>query len=100
MSHFDEKSLSNLKQLCRIRCTPDEDREILQSLGRILDYVNQLNEVDTQKIPPCKYLLKEMIDKDLREDTIGDLLNREEFLANAPSTLGGMIRVPPILKTL
>ena len=33
-----------------------------------------------------------------REDVVGELLNREAFLANAPSHVGGMIRVPPVIK--
>ncbi len=34
----------------------------------------------------------------MREDKTGDLLDRELFLANAPSHIGGMVRVPLIIK--
>ncbi|MBI3236171.1 MAG: aspartyl/glutamyl-tRNA amidotransferase subunit C [Chlamydiales bacterium] len=35
----------------------------------------------------------------MRKDEVGTPLSREEFLANAPSHVGGMVRVPPVIKT-
>jgi aspartyl-tRNA(Asn)/glutamyl-tRNA(Gln) amidotransferase subunit C len=35
----------------------------------------------------------------LREDEVTETLDRETFLANSPAHIGGMIRVPPIIKT-
>ena len=100
MSKFDARALENLEKLCRIKCTAEEEKELLHSMQRILDYVNQLNEVDTRDIPPCQYVLKEMIQTEMREDVIGDILSREQFLANAPDHTGGMIRTPPVIKGL
>jgi aspartyl-tRNA(Asn)/glutamyl-tRNA(Gln) amidotransferase subunit C len=34
----------------------------------------------------------------MREDKVGETLPRELFLANAPSHVGGLIRVPPVIK--
>ena len=100
MTNFDTHSLESLEKLCRIKCTPQEEKEILLSMQSILDYVNQLNEIDTRDTPPCHYVLKEMIHTEWREDVIGDILPREAFLANAPDQTGGMIRVPPVIKGL
>jgi aspartyl-tRNA(Asn)/glutamyl-tRNA(Gln) amidotransferase subunit C len=98
MSNFDYQTFTNLQKLCRIQCTSAEEAEILRSLTQILEYVAQMNEVDTNGTPPCNYVLKEMANTVLREDIIGDLLPRELFLANAPDQTGGMVRVPPVIK--
>ena len=100
MSEFSSKDLSHLKNLCRIDCTEQEEADILSSLRQILRYMEQLSEVDTEKTPPCNYVLRSMANHHLREDKVGKLLPREQFLANAPEQIGGMIRTPPILKDL
>ena len=98
MANFDHQTLEHLKKLCRIECTPEENREILESLNRILEYVEQLKEVNTEHTKTCRYVLRGMLKNRMREDEVKNLLPREQFLANAPDQIGGMIRVPPILK--
>jgi len=98
MAQFDSQALEHLKKLCRIDCTPEEDVELLDSLKRVLDYVGQLNEVNTEGVKTCRYVLRSMLKNQMREDEVKDLLPREQFLANAPDQIGGMIRVPPVLK--
>ncbi len=100
MSSFDSQMLSNLKALCRIECTPEEERDILNSLSRVLEYVHLLDDIDTTDVPPCSYVLQGMLKTVWREDEPKDLLSRQQFLANAPEQIGGMIRVPPVLKDL
>jgi aspartyl-tRNA(Asn)/glutamyl-tRNA(Gln) amidotransferase subunit C len=100
MVHFDQETLSSLEKLCHIQCTPNEEKELLHSLGKILDFVRQLNEVDTSSVSPCKYVLKDLIGTDLRDDLTSESLSRDQFLANAPDKLGSLIRVPPVMKSL
>lgn len=98
MADFDRQTLEHLKRLCRIECTEEENEDILSSLSRIVNYVEQLKEIDTENVRTCRYVLRGMLKSRLREDEPTDLLPREEFLAGAPDQIGGMIRVPPILK--
>jgi aspartyl-tRNA(Asn)/glutamyl-tRNA(Gln) amidotransferase subunit C len=98
MSHFNNQTLEHLKKLCRIECTPEEDADILDSLNKVLGYVAQLNEVNTEGVKTCRYVLRSMLKNLMREDEVKDLLPREQFLANAPDQIGGMIRVPPVMK--
>lgn len=98
MANFDHQTLEHLKRLCKIDCTDEENEDILSSLRRVLDYVEQLKEVNTEHTKTCRYVLRGMLKVTLRQDIVTDLLPREEFLANAPDQIGGMIRVPPILK--
>src|ERR1700761_6657039 len=97
MAALDEKEIEKLTKLCRIECTEEEKKKLRANLSRVLAYVDQLKEINTEGVPPCNHVLEEMHNV-WREDTIGEILPRELFLANAPSQVGGMIKVPPIIK--
>ena len=98
MSKFKPQTLENLKKLCRIDCTPEEDLDITHSLTQVLEYIEQLKEVDTNGVASCNYVLQAMLKNLMREDEVKDIFPREQFLSNAPDQIGGMIRVPPVLK--
>jgi aspartyl-tRNA(Asn)/glutamyl-tRNA(Gln) amidotransferase subunit C len=98
MSHIDHQALQHLKKLCRIDCTPEEEKNLISSLERILDYVKQLKEIDTTGVQPCSYVLRSMLKNRMRDDCVCDTLSREQFLANAPDQIGKMVRVPTVLK--
>lgn len=94
---MNEEEFTKLSKLCRIACTEDEKKQFLTTLSSVLAYMEQLKEIETEGIPPCNTVL-ETVSNIMREDEVGDLLSRDLFLANAPSHVGGMIRVPPVLK--
>lgn len=94
---LDEKELSKLTRLCRIACTEKEKKKFLDGLSRVINYCEQLQKIPTDDVPPCNHVL-ESIHNVMREDSVGETLPRETFLANAPAHIGGMIRVPPVIK--
>lgn len=94
---MQEEDFTKLSRLCRISCTEEEKKEFLSSLGNILAYVEQLQEVETQGIPVC-YTVLETLTNTLGEDRPEEPLARDLFLSNAPAHTGGMVRVPPVLK--
>ncbi|HLB52993.1 MAG TPA: Asp-tRNA(Asn)/Glu-tRNA(Gln) amidotransferase subunit GatC [Chlamydiales bacterium] len=100
MSAFDKQTLAHLKKLCRIDCSPEEETILLDKLQRVVDYVGKLDEVDTSGVQPCSFVLRALTKLTLREDIPADLMPREEFLESAPDQIAGMIRVPPVLKSL
>ena len=97
MSKLDEETIKQLTRLCRIDCTEDEQKALLEDLKKILAYIEQLREIDTEQVPACNHILESMANV-MREDEIGQTLNRDTFLANAPAHIGGMIKVPPVIK--
>lgn len=98
MSKLDKNTIKKLTQLSRIACSEEEQDELLNDMGKILTYIEQLQEIDTTDTPPCNHVLSEIVNV-TREDAIGKTLPRDEFLANAPAKpFAGMIRVPPVLK--
>lgn len=98
MAQIDRKTIKNLTKLSRIRCTEEEEEALLSDLQKILSYFEQLEEIDTSEVAPCDQVIPEMANV-FREDLVGEVLPREIFLENAPSQIGGLIRVPPLLKT-
>ncbi|MCX7988649.1 MAG: Asp-tRNA(Asn)/Glu-tRNA(Gln) amidotransferase subunit GatC [Thermodesulfovibrio sp.] len=75
----------------------DEEIEVYQDqLSRILDYVEKLNEVNTENIEPTSHVLS--LNNVFREDMVGISLSREEVLRNAPDSTDKFFRVPKIIE--
>jgi aspartyl-tRNA(Asn)/glutamyl-tRNA(Gln) amidotransferase subunit C len=94
---MEESEFNKLSRLCRISCTEEEKKNLSKSIEDILSYVEQLQEIDTEGVPPCLTVL-ETLTNEMREDMTEEPLSRDLFLANAPSHVGGMVRVPPVFK--
>ncbi len=97
MTELNRQLLKNLTQLSRIAVTEEEEESLLRDLQKILIYADQLQSLDTQDVPPCYSVLDDLCNV-LREDIVNDQLPRALFLANAPDHVGGLVRVPPVLK--
>lgn len=97
MSDINDNAIDHLAKLSRIAVT-EKDKEVLTGdLNRIVDFIDLLNQVDTEGVPTCDFVLKNHR-QTLRDDQVEGVLPRDEFLKNAPDHLGGMIKVPPIIK--
>lgn len=97
MEEFDEKEVERLAKLCRIACTEEEKKALHLHIAGVLKYMGQLKEVDTEGVEPC-CRVQETQTNEMRCDEVGELLPREQFLENAPAHVGGMVRVPPVIK--
>jgi aspartyl-tRNA(Asn)/glutamyl-tRNA(Gln) amidotransferase subunit C len=83
-------------RLARLSFSPEEEARLVEELNRILDYVEKLNELDTEGIAPTSHVLP--ISNVFREDEVTPSLPREALLANAPSTSRGYFRVPKVIE--
>lgn len=81
--------------LARLKLTAAERDRMAAQLGDILEYVDMLNEVDTEDVEPMAHAVELM--NVLRDDVERESLPREAALANAPKTDGECFLVPPIL---
>ncbi|MBN1503541.1 MAG: Asp-tRNA(Asn)/Glu-tRNA(Gln) amidotransferase subunit GatC [Candidatus Eisenbacteria bacterium] len=83
-------------RLCRLEFSPDELETLRGELGRILEYVEKLRELDVTEVEPTLYGLAGSTP--LREDVPGeDTLAREDALAGAPDEENGHFKVPGVL---
>ncbi len=96
MAELTRETVRYLSQLCRIDCSEEEEEALLGDLQRILKYIEQLQAIDTEGVPPCSHVIPG-VGNVFRNDVVGDILPREAFLDNAPEHVAGMIRVPPVL---
>jgi aspartyl-tRNA(Asn)/glutamyl-tRNA(Gln) amidotransferase subunit C len=97
MDLLNDEEFSKLSHLCRIACSEEEKKILKQKISRIISHVRDLQELDTEGVSPCYQVNTSSIHL-MREDTEGPLLSREEFLSASPSHIGGMIKVPPVMK--
>ena len=94
---FTSDDLKKLKQLCRIDCSEAEEKELLIKLQSTIDQIDLLSEVNTENVKECCHVLESM-NNVMRDDEIGEVIPRDKLLSNAPDQVGGMVRVPPVIK--
>lgn len=74
----------------------EEELELFTSqMGKIIDMVEELGEIDTEGIPFTSNVVSEI--NVLREDVVVKGESREELLKNVPETKDGFIKVPAIM---
>jgi aspartyl-tRNA(Asn)/glutamyl-tRNA(Gln) amidotransferase subunit C len=98
MSDQPIETIEKMARLSRIAITEEEKQAFANSLGSIINYFDVLSSFDTETTSPL-YSVLENQTLGLREDTVKNTLSKEEFLQNAPSSVGGMIKVPQVLKS-
>ena len=64
-------------------------------IGKILEYVEKLNEVATEGVRPTSHAIS--LTNVFREDVLKDHLEREKALANAPQEEEGCFVVPKVV---
>jgi len=87
--------VAKVAELSRLKLTEAELSQMTVQLGRVLEYVAVLNELDTGNVEPMAHAVD--LTNVLRDDFSGESLSREEALANAPKTDGECFLVPQIL---
>jgi aspartyl-tRNA(Asn)/glutamyl-tRNA(Gln) amidotransferase subunit C len=81
--------------LARLLLSEDELDKMTEDLGKIVGYVDQLGELDTEDIQPMAHAV-ELVNV-FAEDEVRPSLPREEALANAPKRDDECYRVPAVL---
>ena len=87
--------VEKIAHLARLSVGEREIGVYAQELSRILDFVQQMSEIDTTGIAPMAHPL-EMTQR-LRPDQVTESDRREEFQACAPSTDRGLYLVPKVI---
>ena len=92
----DLNTVDRLAQLSKFEFNEEEKKEIQGDLNRMLDFVNQLQSVDTENVDPLVYMLPE--EGNMREDEVKHSIEQSDALQNAPDKDSDYIRVPKVLK--
>lgn len=92
ISRVDVVHISDLARLLLL----EGEQEILRvQLNSILDYVEKLNEIDTDGIEPTSHVLP--LSNVYRDDSPRPTLSTSDALRNAPDSSDGFFRVPKII---
>lgn len=90
-THIDVSYVANL---ARIQLTDEETKLFQGQLDQVLEYVEQLSELDVSNVEPTAHAVP-MVNV-LRADEPGASLENETVIANAPAHRDGQILVPKI----
>jgi aspartyl-tRNA(Asn)/glutamyl-tRNA(Gln) amidotransferase subunit C len=82
--------------LARLRVSPDELQMFTGQLNSIVDYVAQLQELDTAGVEPLAHGIE--VRNVFRDDVRGEALSREAALSNAPKRNQDSFLVPAVLE--
>ena len=94
---INKKEIHKIAKLAKIDIKDGELDAYSDQISKILDYITELNEVDTSKVEEFSGdILNNQ--QNLREDVIGKSLDREEIIKLAPESDGVYFKVPKVIK--
>ena len=95
MKRISSEEVKKVAQLARLELNESEIQQHAEQLEKILDYIKQLEKINTENIP-CTTRAIEVVNV-LRKDEKKDYKNSEELLDLAPSRENKFFKVPKII---
>ena len=95
MTKISASDVRKVAKLSRLELPEDQIETYAVQLEEILSYVDQLQEIDTENIPPTTRAVE--VVNAMREDFVELNCSREDILNQAPRREGDFFRVPKIL---
>lgn len=86
--------VDHVAELARLGLSPEERARMGEQLSAILAYVDQLNELDTSRVPPSAQVVP--LENVTRPDVASPGLSVTDVLRNAPARLDNFFLVPPV----
>lgn len=81
--------VKKVAKLANLPLSPDEEEKYSVQLSKILEYIDKLNEVDTENVEPTYNVSG--LSNVMRKDEVGDCeITQNEALQNAPQKKDGM----------
>jgi aspartyl-tRNA(Asn)/glutamyl-tRNA(Gln) amidotransferase subunit C len=97
MSTISVSDVKKLAKLSSLHVSDDEVAHLQAELNHILEYVEQLNSIDTDNVEPTYQVTG--LTSVTREDKVIDYgISNEDLLKNAPDTQNGQIKVPRVIE--
>ena len=104
-----ENDVRYVEDLAHLELTSTERERMVKDLNSILDYIDQLNELNTTDVPPMAQTSDRYgVDASksgtarfayaMREDVTRPSLPHEDALRNAPETDGTFFKVPKVIE--
>jgi len=92
----DKATVARIARLARINVPEDRQEQLVGELNGILDWIAELDEVDTGAVEPLASVTGHGLPR--RSDEVTDGNRVDEVLANVPETVGGFFVVPKVVE--
>ena len=92
---IDREQVKKVAHLARLQITLEEEEQFYTQLSSILEYFEQLSELDTENVAPTTRAIE--VSNVTRKDELNAFEDKEAFLAAAPEQEGSYFKVPKIL---
>lgn len=96
MEKISKEEVKHVAHLARLAITEEEAEKFAEQLGKITNFAQQLNELDTTNVEPTSHVLP--LVNVLREDVAKEGLPLEKVMLNVKDQEAGQIKVPSIME--
>ena len=93
--NITKEQLKHIANLSNLNFSDEELDKYLVDMTGIVDFVNQLNEINTDDVEITTSILGEY--NIFREDEVKESFDRELLLKNAPDSQDGMFKIPKVI---
>ena len=93
---LDKATVAHIAALARIKVEDGDLERMAGELSHILTWIEQLNEVAAEDVPPLASVVDTKLP--LREDEVTEGNQAEDVIANAPSPAHGFFTVPKVVE--
>jgi aspartyl-tRNA(Asn)/glutamyl-tRNA(Gln) amidotransferase subunit C len=91
------ETIQKMAHLSRLELKPEEEITLAAEAEKILDWMNQLNEIDTSDVEPLLHMHNNS--NVFREDVTIHTITKEEGLFNAPQKTKDYFTVPKVIES-
>ena len=92
---MDKKTIIKIAHLAKLEIKDDKLNDIASSLEKILNLVDEMNDVDTDDVTPMSHPLN--LKQELRKDEVKEANQRDLFQKGNENTDNGYYKVPKII---
>ncbi len=89
---ISDETIEYVGILAKLELSEEEKEKAKNDMGKMLDYIDKLNELDTSNVEPMSHVFP--VSNVFREDVVVNGNNRENILKNAPEQRDGAFVVP------
>ncbi len=94
--HVDQGTVRRVARLARLKITDEEAKSLENEISVILDWVEQLKQVDTSAVEPMTRVVAQEMKK--RVDVVNDGAIADDIVRNAPMTEDHYFVVPKVVE--
>lgn len=89
---ISDETIEYVGILAKLDLSDEEKEQAKTDMGKMLDYIDKLNELDTSNVEPMSHVFP--VNNVFREDVVVNGDNRDEIIKNAPAAKEGNFMVP------